>query len=378
MKKQIKLISIVLILLLLAIGCTGNPDNAQIATDETHQNEGIVNNDGDEEEETEDKETEEEEIEEENIYIDPIEKIDLSLKPNEAGQIMVLMYHNIGEEEAEWVRTPENFKKDLKTLYEKGYRPISLEDFVNNNISVEAGLTPVVLTFDDGNQNNFNIIEKDGQKIADPNSAVGILEEFNKEHPDFSLKATFFVFGENPFRQANLLDYKLNYLVEKGFDIGNHTVGHNDMSKNNEPDKIQELIGKQAAFLESNITDYKVNTYALCYGSRPKDKSLYPYLQKGEYDGKPYENIAILNVGWDPSVSPIDKAFDPYAIHRVRASETKVDGVGMYDWLVVFDKKPERRYISDGNPDIVTVPKEFEGKVDKDKLGDKELYIYEE
>lgn len=374
MKKQIKFISIALILLLLSTGCVGNTnktsaDNTQVPEEQTQQNNaGMVDSD----------ENEQGEVKEESSDVDPKEKIDLSLKPNEAGQIMVLMYHNIGGEEAEWVRTPENFKKDLKTLYEKGYRPISLADFVNNNINVDAGLTPVVITFDDGNQNNFNIIEKDGEKIVDPNSAVGILEEFNKAHPDFPLKATFFVFGSNPFRQPELLEYKLNYLVEKGFDIGNHTLEHNDMSKINEANKIQKVIGQQAAFLESYIPGYKINTYALSYGARPKDKALYPYLQKGEYEEKPYDNIAVLNVGWDPNVSPIDKAFDPYAIHRVRASETKVDGVGMYDWLAVLDKNPERRYISDGNPDIVTVPKKFEEKVDKDKLGDKELYIYEE
>ncbi len=374
MKKTIKFVSIALILLLLATGCSGNTNSAnadetQKPEDQTQQNNaGKVDN----------EENQQEGVKEESTDVDPKEEIDLSLKPNEAGQIMVLMYHNVGEEEAEWVRTPENFKKDLKTLYEKGYRPISLADFVNNNINVGAGLTPVVLTFDDGNQNNFNIIEKDGEKIVDPNSVVGILEEFNKEYPDFPLKATFFVFGENPFRQPELLEYKLNYLLEKGFDIGNHTLGHNDMSKVTDPNKIQEFIGKQAAFLEKLVPGYKVNTYALSYGARPKDKALYPYLQKGEFEGKSYENIAVLNVGWDPSVSPIDKAFDPYAIHRVRASETKVDGVGMYDWMAVFDKNPERRFISDGNPDIVTVPKNLEEKVDKDKLGDRELYIYGE
>lgn len=371
MKKAIKSVSIVLIILLIASGCSGNTnktnaDNTQVSENEIQQgNEAEVKND------------EDKVIEEEN-NIDPKGKIDLALKPNEAGQIMVLMYHNIGEEEAEWVRTVDNFKKDLKILYEKGYRPISLEDFVNNNIDVEAGFTPVIITFDDGNQNNFNVIEEEGEKIVDPNCAVGILEEFNKEHPDFPLKATFFVFGPNPFRQEELLKYKLNYLVEKGFDVGNHTLGHNDMSKINDADEIQKVLGKQAAFLENYVPGYKVNTYALSYGARPKDKTLYPYLQKGEYEGKSYENIAVLNVGWDPSVSPIDKAFDPYAIHRIRASETKVDGVGMYDWLAVFDKNPERRYISDGSPDIVTVPKKFEDKVDTEKLNGKELYIYEE
>ncbi|SDY97930.1 Polysaccharide deacetylase [Proteiniborus ethanoligenes] len=372
MKRTFSLILIVLFVLAFFVGCSKDlkaDDNVVIEEPNQNNEDKLI-----EDEKAPDTEA----IPEETQDIDPKEKIDLSLKPNEAGQIMVLMYHNIGEEESEWVRTAENFKKDLRVLYEKGYRPISLKDFVNNNINVEAGYTPVVITFDDGNQNNFNIIEKDGEKIVDPNCAVGILEEFNREHPDFPLKATFFVFGSNPFRQRDLLEYKLNYLIEKGFDIGNHTLDHNDMSKANEPDKIQKYIGEQAAFIEGIIPGYKVNTYALCYGGRPKDKELYSYLEKGEYEGNTYKNIAILNVGWDPSVSPIDKAFNPLAIHRIRASETKVDGVGMYDWLSVFDKHPERRFISDGNPDIVTVPKKLEDKVDIEKLKGKELYIYEE
>ena len=82
------------------------------------------------------------------------EDIDLSVKPNEAGQIMILMYHNISTPEAEWVRTPENFRKDLQALYDAGYLPISLTDYVNGNINTPAGKSPYVLTFDDGRKNN--------------------------------------------------------------------------------------------------------------------------------------------------------------------------------------------------------------------------------
>lgn len=42
------------------------------------------------------------EIEKENSVL----KIDYNeIKPNELGKIMVLMYHNIGEDESTWVRT---------------------------------------------------------------------------------------------------------------------------------------------------------------------------------------------------------------------------------------------------------------------------------
>lgn len=374
MKKCSKLFATMLVAIVFASGCTNSIDvskadnNTDIQDNSGQADENLqINNDKEKEDENDNQQT-----------LDPKEAIDLSLKPNEAGQIMVLMYHGIDETEATWVRTPDNFRRDLQTLYEKGYRPVSLKDFVSNNFEVEAGYTPVVLTFDDGNKNNFNIIEKDGQKIIDPNSAVGIMEEFKKEHPDFPLTATFFVFGSNPFRQKELVEYKLNYLVENGYDVGNHTLGHNNMTDIDDPQKIQKVIAEQADYLESMLSDYKIDTYALCNGGRPKNKDYYPLLQKGQFNEKEYNNVAVLNVGWDPSVPPVDKNFDPYAIHRVRASETNVDGVGLYDWLSVFEKNPMRRYISDGNVDIVTIPKTLEEKVDKEKLNGKELYIYDE
>ena len=124
------------------------------------------------------------------------EEIDYeALGVNELGQVMVLM-HQIGEEEAEWVRTPENFRKDLETLYAAGYRLIALNDLLDGNITVPAGTTPVVLTFDDGTIGHFRYIEQDGQTVIDPDCAVGILEQFAAEHPDFGQAATFFIMYE--------------------------------------------------------------------------------------------------------------------------------------------------------------------------------------
>lgn len=91
---------------------------------------------------------------------------------------MVLMYHNIGEEEATWTRTPENFRRDLETLYNSGFRAISLEDYALGNIATEKGHTPVVITFDDGMKNNFRYLEN-GE--IDPTCAIGILESFKAD-----------------------------------------------------------------------------------------------------------------------------------------------------------------------------------------------------
>lgn len=362
MKKKIILLMMISMML---TGCN-QAQEAQKETEAGNEQEVSHSIDTSEEEEEEKEETPEAE------ELDPKDKIDLSLKPDESGKVMVLMYHNIGEEEQEWVRTPENFKKDLLTLYEKGYRPISLSDYVTGNITTPEGYTPIVLTFDDGNENNFRYLE-DG--TIDKDSAVGILLDFNKEYPDFGATATFFLTGSGPFGQSGKEEDKINFLLENGMDVGNHTRTHANFTQISKED-LQEEIGGQAQFIEDFIEDesYKVNTLALPYGTRPKDESLMGFLREGNYNGVDYENIAILNVGWNPAFSPYDTRFDFGSIPRIRASEMKVDNVGMYNYIEYFDNNPEERFISDGFSEIITVPEEKLDLIETDS--DREIYQY--
>jgi hypothetical protein len=316
---------------------------------------------------------------------DPQADSTLKLRPNEAGRVMVLMYHGIGSKDGVWVRSRQSFQKDLETLYEKGYRPVSLPDYVQNRIAIEAGYTPVILTFDDGRLDNFRmmeeVMEEGGKPVVDQESAVGILEAFHREHPDFPLEATFFLYGKNPFKQQKWIEYKLNYLISKGMDIGNHTTGHDDLAlkKNQDAARIQRVIGAQARFLEEKITehpDYRVNTYALCHGGRPKGASLLRYLKNGMSDGHEYINIAILNVGSGPALSPVDRDFNQMSIPRIRASDKGGNKLGISAWIRHFDNHPEDRYISDGDPSIVTVPRELSEKIDPDKLNGADVVLY--
>lgn len=299
-----------------------------------------------------------------------IPMVDTNLKPNELGQIMVLMYHNIGEAEEEWVRTPENFRKDLRHLYDNGYVPISLKDYVSGNIHTPAGKTPYILTFDDTRENNFRYLE-DGS--IDPDCAVGILLEFAKEYPDIKPYCTFFSNADVPFRVKGQEKQKVNFLIENYMDLGNHTVTHPDLTEMNTEDVNYE-IGHQAKYLSSLFDNgYEINTIALPFGSRPNNPEAENMIFNGTYEGFEYKNIAVLNVGWDPYFSPYHKDFNPHEIHRVRASETEVDGVGLYDWLKYFEENPEHRFISDGYPDVITVKSK---DLENIKETDKELFIY--
>jgi hypothetical protein len=306
---------------------------------------------------------------------DKVDEVDLKkIKANENGQVVILMYHGISDKESEWVRTADNFRKDLKVLYDKGYRLVSLRDYIENNIKVEAGYTPFVLTFDDGAKNNFNIIEENGEKKIDPNCAVGILEEFKKEHSDFGKGGSFFVYYPIPFRQKELIKEKFEFLIANGYDIGNHTYTHENLGKIG-TEEIQKALAKNVFSAQGYVPGYDVYALALPNGIGPKGDN-YKYAIQGEYDGVKYNHRAVLLVGSNPAPSPVSVKFDPARLPRVRASEMKTDGVGLYDWLQHFEKKPEKRYISDGNPDMVAIPESEKDNVDESKLNGKELIIY--
>lgn len=293
---------------------------------------------------------------------------------NELGMVMVLMYHSIGYPESTWTRTPENFRKDLETLYQSGYRAISLNDYVSGNITTELGYTPVVITFDDGNENNFKLIPENNEKIIDPKSAIGILENFKIDYPDFNTTATFFL-NSNPFKISDEIEYKLKYLVSNGYDVGNHTYNHLSLGKSSIDEGIKNLA-LEKDMISQYLPDYNLNTLALPFGERPKEEELYAKIIESSYENISYKNDAILLVGWDPYKSPYHIKFDPYNIHRVRASEINVDGVGLYDWLATFKNGSKTRYISDGNPNTIVAPESYQEVLNSSNFSTKEIIYY--
>jgi len=294
------------------------------------------------------------------------------IQPNELGEVMIVMYHGLGKKNSAYVRTPESFRADLETYYEMGFRPVNLSDYVDGNIEVEAGMTPIVLTFDDGNKSNFNLLEVDGEMLLDPDSAVGIIVDFNKKNPDWALKGSFFLNGGTPFGQKGQVDYKVNWLVDNGFEVGNHSYGHEDLT-DQDGAGIQKTLGKNIQEIESRIDGYTVNTLALPFGKRPKDQERYDLVTAGAYDGIAYEHKAILLVGWKPEVSVYDKSFDPLAIMRVQSGDGDFQ---MIHWLEDYRNNPHKRFISDGNINTVTVPEKLVERMNLDLVGDKEVITY--
>ena len=114
-----------------------------------------------------------------------------SRPPNEMGHIPILEYHLITDKDSRWGRSADHFRRDLKLLYDRGYRPINVSQMIDKQFDIPAGTSPVVFTFDDASPGQFSYIEKNGQLEIDPNSAVGIWLDFSSRHPDWGKRATF-------------------------------------------------------------------------------------------------------------------------------------------------------------------------------------------
>ncbi len=302
-----------------------------------------------------------------------------NVKPDESGQIMVVMFHNFVETyqsgDKAYTTTFSEFEKLLQDLYDRKYRLISLTDMLNNNIDVPAGCIPMVFTFDDGTVGEFNLIEKEGTLIANPRSAVGIMEAFNKKYPDFGLNGTFFVnLGvKTTFKGAGTMSERLKYLIDKGFEIGNHTKTHVSLPGVKTIQKMLEEVGGNQKLMNEYVPGYAFNSFSLPFGSA--SKNLKEYVIQGNYEGTEYKHSAIMLVGANPAPSPVSIKFDSLAIPRVRATGiTKVE-CDLAWWLDALSKG-NSQYVSDGDANSITVPQQKKQNVDMAKLNGKQLVTY--
>ena len=273
------------------------------------------------------------------------------LQPNELGRIMVLEYHKIDLPEERWTRTPANFRRDLERLWERGYRLVALNDVLDGKIGIRRGTTPVVLTFDDSSPGQFKLIEKNGEWVLDPDCAVGILEAFERQHPEFGHVATFYVLpGADPpnrlFNQKELAARKLQYLASRGYEIGSHTLWHANLSKY--PEKIvRQQLATAQEWIQKDVPGYRIRSLALPMGAFPKDLR---WAIEGVEGKTSYRHDGILMVAGGAAPSPFARSFDPYRLPRIQAVESE-----LAYWLNHFERNPQERYVSDGDPGVITV-----------------------
>ena len=276
---------------------------------------------------------------------------------NEMGQILVLMYHQIDSEEAEWTRTSENFRADIARLKAENYYPVNVRDLASGNIDIPAGKSPVVITFDDSRDGQYRILE-DGS--LDPDCAVGIMQAA-AEAGDWASRASFFclievdeasreIFGEPDSKQE-----KLRNLVDWGYEVGSQTVTHLNLSDASAAESTKQLAQSQATLKELIGGDYEVTSISIPFGEYPESDSI---LTGGQYEDIAYAYAAALSINGVPCASPFSSEFKAMHIPRFRGSEPYLT-----DAIDHFKQNPQLRYVSDGDPMTVSAPADLDPKL---------------
>lgn len=288
-------------------------------------------------------------------------------QPNEMGRIPIVEWHQVVDTDGTYKVSRERFKAELTELHARGYVPISLADLLDRRIDIPAGKSPVLFTFDDASPGQFRYRERNGALVIDPTSAVGILLDFIKTHPDWKPRGLFCVlpaaeaghafFGDKGI-DGQLTAWrfpKLQFLAAQGFELCNHTLWHAKLSKYSDA-VVQEQLARGAMAIDSAVPGHKVRGMALPYGLWPKNRAL--AFSGSWYDKKgkrtvSYAHEAVFEVAGGPARSPHDPKFNPRSLPRVPLQ----GGTKLSTTLDAMDRPGAlARYVSDGNPRVVAPP----------------------
>jgi hypothetical protein len=255
---------------------------------------------------------------------------------NLMGRIPVLEYHVIGGDKNElYTRTTASYRADLEAAYRLGYRPITMSQMLDRDFSdVPAGMSPVVVVYDDASDSQFRYVEQNGQLTVDPTSGLGIWLDFAKSHPGWKNRAVYCMlnggeaghnfFGDKPKFAGQKNEWrfrKVKYLADQGFELCAHTLWHAKLNKYSD-EVVQEQIVRNAMGIDSAVPGYKIRTMALPYGLWPKNRQLAwqgSWTDPRTKKTHSYKFDAVLEVAGGPARSPYDPQFNPKSINRVQA-----------------------------------------------------------
>ena len=275
--------------------------------------------------------------------------------PNELGEVPVIMHHEIRSDRVgDYDQTPAEFRTEIERLWAQGYWPVRAADLVAGRLgSVPAGKTPVVLTFDDSTKFQFSY---DARGRIKHDTAIGILLAFQRAHPKFPLAGTFYV-NREPFAGVAEGKQMLRWLVDHGFELGNHTKDHIPFHELAGPTDVQRELVLGNEVITDAVPGYRVQTMALPLGVQPKPASLALH---GRWSGRSYTFRGVMLVGAGPVASPFSTSFDEARVPRIRSGHLPWNGeadFGAWYWLRELNHHPERRYVSDGDPTTITFPR---------------------
>ncbi len=295
--------------------------------------------------------------------------------PNEIGRIPIVMYHSVGERGKIDSRglniSSDTFRKHLSMMVKANWYPMNVRDiYIPEKLAaVPRGMTPVGLTFDDARTSQFRY-GKDG--IVDSNCALGILEAFHKKYSArWPRGGTFYMlprssYNPTPFGQTGLEVKKCQWLLKAGYELGNHSFAHKSMASMGGA-QVREAVWGCIRDIRKLAPSATMDTYCVPYGAYPRDKNTWGIILK-DPQGQ-YTNKIALKAWGDESYAPLDKRFDARQVDRIGVDP------GYFEQVYARLVKSGKLYISDGNPNTLSVPRTWEAFLAKNRLNGQKVTL---
>jgi Predicted xylanase/chitin deacetylase len=162
--------------------------------------------------------------------------------------IPIFLYHQIGYSEIKdnpYYVSPEEFEKQIFLLHAWGYKTITVQQLANAILNgAELPYKPIVLTFDDGNDNTYT-------------RAFPIMQKYN-------FTGTAYIV----YNYVGITNYmnktQIRELYEAGWEIGSHGISHVDLTQRTDRQK-DEIVDSKLKL--QRLLEVPIQTFAYPFGA---------------------------------------------------------------------------------------------------------------
>ena len=185
----------------------------------------------------------------------PTETLTLTPEPKFSFQgpgkvlVPILLYHQIGYSKIKdnlYYVSPEEFEKQMFLLYAWGYQTITVRQlaFTISN-GAELPVKPIVLTFDDGNENTYT-------------TAFPILQKYGFTGTAYIV---YYYVGVTNYMDKQ----QIRALYEAGWEIGSHGLSHVDLTKRTDRQEAEVVESKLK--LQKLLDGIPIDTFSYPFGA---------------------------------------------------------------------------------------------------------------
>lgn len=197
--------------------------------------------------------------------------------------VPMLSYHMVNTLPETYSIDPAEFEKHMKYLAEHGYTAISLQQFFKARNQQEVlPAKPVIITFDDGYQDNYQ-------------NALPIMEQYG-------MKGTVFIITDSVGKPNYLSWNEIREMQQRNTEIGSHTVTHVKLKELSYADQLKE-VAESKQILEKQV-------------GKPVEFLAYPYGGYNDSATKALQAAGYLGA-CSGKAGLNNHTTDPYALKRI-------------------------------------------------------------